>query len=85
MVKEVENVVPWSYDISNLYCGEKEETFNKKELKKTNQTDLKKLLRQTEKLSKREEMSNRKVMIILLIVGLIKISSFYKMSFFRAI
>ena len=85
MVKEVENAVPWSYDISNLYCGEKEETLNEKELKKANQTELKKLLRQTEKLSKREEMSNRKVMIILLIVGLIKISSFYKMSFFRAI
>ena len=85
MVKEVENAVPWSYDISNLYCGEKEETLNEKKLKKANQTELKKLLRQTEKLSKREEMSNRKVMIILLIVGLIKISSFYKMSFFRAI
>ena len=85
MVKEVENVVPWSYDISNLYCGEKEETFNEKELKKTKQTELKKLLRQTEKLSKREEISNRKVMIIRLILGLIKTSSFYKMSFFRAI
>ena len=40
VIKEVKNVVPWTYVINDLNCGEITGTFYEKELQKTNQEEF---------------------------------------------
>ena len=68
MIRNVKNTVPWTYVITDKKIVE---AFIKKELKKVNQTKFR-----VEKVIKRKKVinytSNRKVMINLLIVRLVK-------------
>ena len=77
VISKIKNTVPWTYAINGLSGEEIVRTFYKKELQKTNQKEFR-----IEKVIKKKEisyMSNGKVMIILLIVGLIK-KILHKMS-----
>ena len=65
VIKKVKNTVPWTYVINDLNGEEIIGTFSEKELQKTNQKEFR-----IEKMI--NYMSNRKVMIIHSIVGLIK-------------
>ena len=69
--KKVENTVPWTHSIENLNGEEIIRTFYEKGLQKTNQKEFR-----IEKVSKKGNiincMSNGKVIIALLTVGLIK-------------
>ena len=69
--KKVENTVPWTHSIEDLNGEEIIRTFYEKGLQKTNQKEFR-----IEKVSKKGNiincMSNGKVMIVLLTVGLIK-------------
>ena len=70
IVNEIKNTVPWTYTISDLNGEKVIGTFYEKELRKTNQKESR-----IEKVLKKKVIScmlNRKGMIILLIVGLIK-------------
>ena len=65
VIKKVENTVPWTYVINDLNGKEIIGAFYEKELQKTNQKEFR-----IEKVI--NYMSNGKIMIIRLIVGLIK-------------
>ena len=70
MIKKVKNTVPWTHIINDLNGKEIIGRFYEKESQKTNQKEFR-----IEKVIKKKEasyMSNRKDMIIHLIVGLIK-------------
>ena len=70
MIKKVKNTVPWTHIINDLNGKEIIGRFYEKESQKTNQKEFR-----IEKAIKKKEasyMSNRKDMIIHLIVGLIK-------------
>ena len=73
VIKKVKYTVPWTYVIDDLNDEEIIGTFYEKELQKTNQQEFR-----IEKVIKEKVinyMSNGKVMIVHLIVGLIKILS----------
>ena len=65
IVNEIKNTVPWTYTINDLNGEKVIGTFYEKELQKTNQKEFR-----IEKVI--SCMLNRRCMIILLIVGLIK-------------
>ena len=67
VIKKVKNTVPWTYVINDLNGEEIIGTFYEKELQKTNQQEFS---NQEKKMI--NYMSNRKVMIVHLLVGLIK-------------
>ena len=69
-VIKIKNTVPWTYTINDLDGEEVVGKFYEKELQKTNHKEfrIKKVIKERE-LS---YMSNEKVMIVYLIVGLIK-------------
>ena len=70
VIKKVKTTVPWTYVINDLNGKEIIGTFYEKELQKTNQQEFRR-----EKVIKEKAMnymSNGKVMIVHLIVGLIK-------------
>ena len=70
VIKKVKNTVPWTYIINDLNGKEIIGRFYEKELQKTHQKEFR-----IEKVIKKRVinyMSNEKVMIIYLIVGLIK-------------
>ena len=70
VIKKVKNTVTWTYVINDLNGEQIIGTFYEKELQKTNQQEFR-----IEKVIKRKVknyMSNEKVMIIHLIVGLIR-------------
>ena len=67
MIKQVKNIVPWTYTISDLKGEETIGMFYKKGLQKPNQKEFR-----AEKVIKINYMSNGKAKIIPLIVGLIK-------------
>ena len=70
VIKKVKNTAPWTYVINDLNGEEIIGTFYEKELQKTSQEEFR-----IEKVIKRKGekyMSNRKVIIIHLIAGLIK-------------
>ena len=75
MIKKVKNTVSWIYFISDFNGEEIVEKFYKKELQKTNQAKVRivKVI---------NYMSNGKVMIIHLIVGLTKKILLHKISYF---
>ena len=72
MNSKVKNTVAWTYIISDLNGEEIVETFNEKELQKTNQKEFR-IEKVTEKKKETSCMSNGKDMIIHLIVELIKV------------
>ena len=77
MIKKVKNTVPWTHIINDLNGKEIIGRFYEKESQKTNQKEFR-----IEKVIKKKEasyMSNRKDMIIHLIVGLIS-KTLHKMS-----
>ena len=70
VISKIKNTVPWTYVINDLNGEETIGTFYEKELQKTNQKESR-----IEKVIKRKGnkyMSNGKIMIIHLMVGLIK-------------
>ena len=67
VIKKVKNTVPWTYVINDLNGEVIIGTFYEKELQKTNQQEFS---NQEKKMI--NYMSNRKVMIVHLLVGLIK-------------
>ena len=75
-IKKIKNTVPWTYVINDLNGEEIIGTFYEKELQSTSQNKFR-----IEKVIKKngDYMSNGKVIIIHLIVGLIKKTS-YRMS-----
>ena len=79
LIQTVKNTLPWTYVISDLNGEEIVGTFYEKELqKKSKKFRVDKMIkRRGDKL-----YVKWKAMIILLIVGLIKKKSLYKMSYF---
>ena len=70
VISEIKNTVPWTYVINDLNGEEINGTFYEKELQKTNQKEFR-----IEKVIQKKEinyMSNGKVIIVYLILGLIK-------------
>ena len=67
VIKKVKNTVPWTYVINDLNGEVIIGIFYEKELQKTNQQEFS---NQEKKMI--NYMSNRKVMIVHLLVGLIK-------------
>ena len=77
VIKKIKNTVPWTYVINDLNGEEIIGTFYEKELQGTNRQEFK-----IEKVVRKKEinyMSNGKVIIVHLIVGLTK-KTLYKMS-----
>ena len=77
VIKQVKNIVPWTYVISDLNGEKTVGTFFEKELQKNNSKCF-----QDRKINffyHKENMSNGRIMIIHLIVGLIK-TTLYKLS-----
>ena len=76
VINKIKSTAPWTYVINDLNGEQITGSFYEKELQKTNQKEFR-----IEKVIKRKGdnyMSNGKVMIILLIVGLIKKISYKK-------
>ena len=79
VTKKVKNIVQWTYIISDLNGEEIVGMFYKEELQKTNQTDIR--IKKKSRAKMKKYLSNGKVNIIHVIIGLIKIL-LYKMSYF---
>ena len=67
---KIKNAVPWTYVINNLNGKEIMEKFYEKDLQKTNQKEFR--IKKVLKKKAISYMSNGKIIIIHLIVGLIK-------------
>ena len=70
IISKTKNTVPWTYVINNLNGKEIMEKFYEKDLQKTNQKEFR--IKKVLKKKAISYMSNGKIIIIHLIVGLIK-------------
>ena len=78
VIKKVKNTVPWTYIIIDLNGKESVGIYCEKRLQKTSQKEFR--IKKVFKKKVINYMSNGKVMIIPLTVGLIKNISLYKLS-----
>ena len=80
MIKNIKNTVPWTYLVNDLNGEEIVRTFYEKELQQSKQTII--WVEKVIKKKKRNCMLNRKVTIIHLIAGLIKMRLYKNESIF---